>query len=82
MFDVVKIYLFPFSFVEFRCNVDFNIKGVEGKLQGEFLKATNVPDGRCRFITFDKNVSTICYFKNGKKQKGPQLRFNYSESSV
>jgi len=52
-------------------NIDFTMKGLEGVLQGEFLKENNLPDGRCRFMTTDKNISILCYFKNGKKQKGP-----------
>ena len=42
------------------------MKGRKGKLAGEFIKATVIPHGRCRFIPEDKRIVILCYFKNGK----------------
>jgi hypothetical protein len=33
-------------------------------------------------VTANQNVSILCYFKNGKKQKGPYLLSNFKEKSV
>ena len=31
--------------------INFSMKGHDGKLAGEFIKATDIPHGRCRFMT-------------------------------
>ena len=42
------------------------MKSLTGKLDGEFLKTTGMPNGRCRFKTGDGKTNILCYFKNGK----------------
>jgi len=46
--------------------IGFKMKSINGKLEGEFLKATGMPDGRCRFMTKEGKTNILCYFKNGK----------------
>ena len=48
-------------------------------MSGEFLKINNVPDGRCCFKSAGKKLFILCYFKDGKKLKGPQLKFEFHE---
>ena len=43
-----------------------SIKSLTGDLEGEFLKATGMPNGRCRFMTEEGETNILCYFKNGK----------------
>ena len=58
------------------------MKGLTGKLEGEFWKNTDLPDGRCRFTTDDENTVILCYFKNGELQKGPRLNLDRQAESV
>ena len=51
-------------------------------MSGEFLKINNVPDGRCRFRTNDDKLVILCYFKDGKKLKGPQLKIDLSKHQI
>ena len=51
-------------------------------MSGEFLKENGAPDGRCRFIAKDKSVCVLCYFKDGRKLKGPQLKYVTSKKQV
>ena len=44
-------------------------------LAGEFLKTSGEPDGRCYFIAPHELV-VLCYFKDGRKLKGPQLKYD------
>ena len=72
-----------FKFIDILRNADFkthqynqivhSMLGLTGKLDGEFFKNTNLPDGRCRFVTDNKNTQILCYYKNGVLQKGPRL---------
>ena len=48
---------------------------IKGYLHGEFLKTNDAPDGRCYFVANDKTLFILCYYKDGKKLKGPQLKF-------
>ena len=52
------------------------LKDLTGSLIGEFLKNIDLPDGRCRFLSDDKNTVNLCYFRNGELQKGPRLHFD------
>ena len=51
----------------------FTFADIQGKLTGEFLVNTDIPDGRCRFIDFNEEVFVLGYFVNGQLQKGPLL---------
>jgi len=39
--------------------------GKYGILSGEFLIDQKIPDGRCRFLSRDRNSVVLCYFKKG-----------------
>ena len=58
------------------------MSGVVGKLAGEICKATGSFDGRARFISDDKNIEILCYFKSGQKLKGPQLRVDFGNKTI
>ena len=45
--------------------IDFTFADYKGKLTGEFLIETKIPDGRCRFIDSSKKIFVLCYFMNG-----------------
>jgi len=51
-------------------------------LYGEFLKTNSVPDGRCFFKTTDPEVIILCFFKEGRKLRGPQLIFDQNRGRV
>ena len=51
-------------------------------MHGEFLKTSDAPDGRCYFVANDKTLFILCYFKDGKKLKGPQLKFDRSKKQI
>ena len=51
-------------------------------MSGEFLKENGAPDGRCHFKAKDKSVFVLCYFKDGRKLKGPQLKYVTSKKQV
>ncbi len=51
-------------------------------MSGEFLKINNAPDGRCCFKAADEKLVIFCYFKDGKKLKGPQLKFDRKEKRI
>ena len=51
-------------------------------MSGEFLKINNEPDGRCHFRSNDFDLVILCYFKDGKKLKGPQLMFDRSKDQI
>ena len=37
------------------------------------LKATELPNGRCAFLSYDCSYCMLCYFRDGVQQKGPWL---------
>ena len=41
-----------------------------------------MPDGRCCFISKDVKLFILCYFKDGKKLKGPQLKIDRSKDQI
>ena len=55
---------------------------VEGFLTGEFLKINGAPDGRCRFAAKDNSLVFLCFFKNGRKLKGPQVKFEPKKKKI
>ena len=82
-----------FEFVDLLRNTNFKthqfkmlsshkMMDLTGQLTGEFIINTDLPDGRCRFITDDRNTQILCYFKNGVLQKGPRLHYDIKAESV
>ena len=61
---------------------EFQFADMLGKLSGEFLKGTETPNGRCRFITKDGNITVLCYFVNGEMLKGPWLFCDYKNDTI
>ena len=57
-------------------------RSIEGTLSGEFLKGNDAPDGRCCFRANDNSFVVLCYFKDGRKLKGPHLKFLPSKKLV
>ena len=57
-------------------------KDVKGELSGEFLKINGAPDGRCHFIANCKSFVLLCYFKDGHKMRGPQLKYFPKEGRI
>ena len=55
---------------------------IEGQLAGEFLKSNGAPDGRCCFRANDNSFVVLCYFKDGRKLKGPHLKYVPSKKFV
>ena len=49
---------------------------------GEFLRINNAPDGRCFFRTENNKLRILCYFKDGKKLKGPQLKIDKGKKRI
>ena len=45
--------------------IDFTFADYKGKLTGEFLIDTEIPDGRCRFIDSSWTVFVLGYFLDG-----------------
>ena len=62
--------------------MNFILNDMEGKLKGEVLKATKIPDGRCAFQYNDRSFSVLCYFKDGLLQKGPWLSIDKKKNTV
>ena len=60
-------------------NTNEEIKGV---LAGEFLQSNGAPDGRCRFRADDDSLVVLCFFTNGRKSKGPQLKWFTSKGLI
>ena len=56
--------------------------GIEGVLSGEFLRTTGLPDSRCRFKANDESLFLLCYFKQGRKLKGPQIKYIREKEQV
>ena len=62
--------------------IEYQLNDMDGKLCGEFIKDTEAPDGRCRFIRKDKSITVLCYFLNGEMLKGPWLFSDYKNQTI
>ena len=61
---------------------EYIFNGVKGDLCGEFRINDIEPDGRFRFLSRDRNIRVLCYFKNGVLQKGPRLYCDFSSKVI
>ena len=60
----------------------FRLYDMDGRLCGEFNKSTDKPDGRCRFLTKDRNITVLCLFIDGVMLKGPSLFYDFKKTLV
>lgn len=44
---------------------EFKVYDLKGHILGEFDSNSNKLDGRSRFLSNDKNIVILCYFKQG-----------------
>ena len=51
--------------------IKYQFHEMDGLLCGEFIKDTDRPDGRCRFISEESKIIVLCYVTNGDMLKGP-----------
>lgn len=48
----------------------------------KIAQMVDIPDGRFRFLSDDKNTQVFCIFKKGELLKGPQLVFKKSMGTL
>ena len=49
-------------------------RSIKGNLAGEYSINELEADGRCRFVSEDGKTLLLCYYREGRRQKGPFLK--------
>ena len=57
-------------------------RSIKGHLAGEYAINELKADGRCRFVSEDGKTLVLCYYREGRKQKGPFLQYENENSEV
>lgn len=52
------------------------IQAIEGQLTGEIDSQNLKLNSRARFLSNNREILILCYFRDGKIQKGPRLQLN------